>query len=386
MPPTTRRDETADVESALRRENEELRSFIENASLGLHWVGPDGIIQWANAADYRTLGYAREEYVGQHISKFHADRQVIEDILVRLGRGERLVEREARLRCKDGTLRTVIIDSCVLWRDGKFVHTQCFTRDVTRQRQAERASQHLAALVESCEDAIMSQDLRGTILTWNRAAERLYGWAAHEMVGRQIWTLIPDGLRSQEELILARIVAGERVENFETVRRRKDGVLVDVSLTISPIVSEDGRVSGVSRIVRDITERKRAQAAIRRAEEENRHLAEIIESADVAIMGVDLTGRINAWNRGARKLFGYAKSEILGKPLSILAPPEAHEEVSGVIARLRDGGPGRPYEAVRLRKNGSNVRVSITVWPVRSGEGTVVGGSAMLRPVAESGG
>jgi PAS domain S-box-containing protein len=110
---------------------------VENASLGLHWVGPDGIIQWANKAEMQMLGFTAEEYIGHHIADFHADRPVIDDILARLTRGERLCDYEARLKCKDGSIRTVFIDSCVLWEKDKFVHTQCFTRDITERKQAE---------------------------------------------------------------------------------------------------------------------------------------------------------------------------------------------------------------------------------------------------------
>lgn len=118
------------AEAALRQAQEDIRDFLENAVEGLHWVGPDGRILWANRAEAEMLGYSREEYIGRHISDVHADTSVIEDILARLARNEKLVSYPARLRCKDGSLRDVEISSSVLWRDGKFVHTRCFTREV----------------------------------------------------------------------------------------------------------------------------------------------------------------------------------------------------------------------------------------------------------------
>jgi PAS domain S-box-containing protein len=130
------------TEDALRRRKEELTAFAENAPIGLHWVGPDGIILWANTTELEMLGYEPAEYLGHHIAEFHADPAAVDDMLVRLCRGERLRSYEARLRCKSGAIKSVMIDSSAFWDNGRFVHTQCFTHDVTRQKRAE---QQLAA-------------------------------------------------------------------------------------------------------------------------------------------------------------------------------------------------------------------------------------------------
>jgi PAS domain S-box-containing protein len=131
------------ADAASRRERE-LHDFVENATEGLHWAGPDGLILWANRAELDLLGYSREEYIGHHIAEFHADRDVIDDILARLWRNESVHEHEARMRCRDGSIRHVLINSSVLWRDGQFVHTRCFTRDVTDRKRAEEARSQIA--------------------------------------------------------------------------------------------------------------------------------------------------------------------------------------------------------------------------------------------------
>ena len=123
------------AEDELRRSEQELADFFENATVGLHWVGPDGTILRANRAELDMLGYSREEYVGRPIADFHADEDVICDILKRLQAGEKLHEYPARLRCKDGSIKDVLIDSSVMFRDGEFVHTRCFTRDVTERKR-----------------------------------------------------------------------------------------------------------------------------------------------------------------------------------------------------------------------------------------------------------
>jgi PAS domain S-box-containing protein len=127
------------VDEAVYRREREMHDFVENATEGLHWAGPDGIILWANKADYGLLGYAREEYIGHHLAEFHADRDVLEDMLARLSRNEILREHEVRLRCKDGSIRDVVVNSNALWRNGQFVHSHSFTRDVTERKRAETA-------------------------------------------------------------------------------------------------------------------------------------------------------------------------------------------------------------------------------------------------------
>jgi len=136
-----------DALTARERAEEELREFVEAAVVPLHWVGPDGTILWANAAEMQLLGYTPEEYIGRNIREIHADADVIADILARLSRNEKLVEQRARLRAKDGSIRHVLIDSNVYWREGKFEHTCCFTRDVTARKRAEAARDEFLAML-----------------------------------------------------------------------------------------------------------------------------------------------------------------------------------------------------------------------------------------------
>jgi PAS domain S-box-containing protein len=126
---------------------DELSDFIENASIPLHWVDGEGIIIWANQTELDVLGYAKEEYIGFPISNFHADQEVIRDILTRLIDNETLCDYPARLRCKDGSIRHVLINSNVLRKEGKFVHTRCFTRDITEKKQEEQRKQDFVAMV-----------------------------------------------------------------------------------------------------------------------------------------------------------------------------------------------------------------------------------------------
>jgi PAS domain S-box-containing protein len=256
------------AEELLRRKEAELSDFLENANVGLHWVGRDGTILWANKAELELLGYCREEYVGRNIVEFHMDRAVIDDILCRLLSKEQLHGYEARLRCKDGSVKHVLINSNGLWEGEQFVHTRCFTHDITDRKRAEEAQARLAAIVESSDDAIVSKTLDSIIRSWNAGAERLFGYTAAEAVGRSITLIIPPERLDEESMILSRLRRGERVDHFETVRITKDGRRLDISLTISPIHDAEGRIIGASKIARDVTGQKVAERSLRESQEQ----------------------------------------------------------------------------------------------------------------------
>ncbi|MCA1586549.1 MAG: PAS domain S-box protein [Acidobacteria bacterium] len=242
------------------RVDEQLKWCLDHAAEGLHWVGPDGTILWANQTELALLGYAADEYIGRHIAEFHLDPPVIDDILARLTRGETLSHYGARLRHKDGSVRYVQINSKVLWKGDEFLRTQCFTRDVTDQRTAHELARRLAEIVENSDDAIISQDLEGLITSWNPAAQRLYGYSPEEANGESIRLIIPAELQHEEDAIVRRVGHGKHVAPFDTLRRRKDGSLVDVALTVSPIRDQEGKVVGAFKMARDISERKRIEA------------------------------------------------------------------------------------------------------------------------------
>jgi PAS domain S-box-containing protein len=138
--------------------------------------------------------------------------------------------------------------------------------EVAERQQAEKATRMLAAIVESCDDAIVSKDLNGIVTSWNPSAERMFGYQAEEIIGKPINLIIPEELQPDEDMILGKIRRGERIEHFETVRVTKSGKRIDVSLTISPLKDETGGVIGAAKVARDITERKRTDEALRRAE------------------------------------------------------------------------------------------------------------------------
>jgi PAS domain S-box-containing protein len=155
--------------------------------------------------------------------------------------------------------------------------------DITERRRAEQFRLRLSSIVESSEDAIASKDLNGIIATWNRGAERLFGYSADEIIGKPITILIPPERQDEEPLILERIQRGERIDHYETIRRRKDGSLIEISLTVSPVRDADGRIVGASKIARDITERKRKERHIallaREVDHRSKNLLALVQAA-----------------------------------------------------------------------------------------------------------
>jgi PAS domain S-box-containing protein len=166
---------------------------------------------------------------------------------------------------------------------------------------AEERAQQLVFVVESSDDAIISKDLDGIIRTWNSGAERLFGHTASEAIGQPVTILFPPGLEDEEPGILARIRRGERIHHYETVRRRKDGSLLDISLTVSPVRDGTGRIIGASKIARDITDRKEAE---RKLQESEQRLTELLAAIPAAIYTTDAQGKITYFNEAAVEFSG----------------------------------------------------------------------------------
>ena len=379
-------------------------------------------------------------------------------------------------------------------------------KKASSQNKADPANYLLAAIVDSTDDAIISKDLQGTITTWNKAAERIFGWTAAEVIGGPISIIIPPDKGNEELEILQRIGRGERIDHFQTTRVRKDGARIEVSVTISPLTHE-GRIIGASKIARDITEQKRMEheihehrarlqvtlnsigdavivtnangqvdfmnpvaealtgwktadahgqaleavfnivnettrrrvenpavralqegvivglanhtiligkggaeyaiddtaapirsqrtdvlgailvfrdvSAARAGEDFRARLAAIVQSSDDAIVSKDLNGRIASWNPGAVKLFGYTAEEAIGRPISMVIPPERLAEETTILERLRRGERIEHFETVRITKDRRKVEVSLAISPIFDKEGHVIGASKIARDVTD---
>jgi PAS domain S-box-containing protein len=260
-----------------------------------------------------------------------------------------------------------------------------FAQLYRRQRNLEEVNRTLAAVVESSDDAILSKDLNGIIATFNQGAERLFGYKAKEVVGKPITILIPPDRQHEEPEILSRIRRGERVDQYETVRRRKDGTLVDVSLTVSPVKDDRGGIIGASKIARNITERKLSEAKLRNSE---RQLQELIAAIPAAIYTTDAPGKITYYNQAAAELAG--RPPTIGSDEWCLTwklyhpngTPLPYDQCPMAIA-LKEGRAIRNAELVAERPDGTRVPFIPYPTPLRDAAGKIVGAINMLVDISE---
>ncbi|HXR77019.1 MAG TPA: PAS domain S-box protein [Bryobacteraceae bacterium] len=232
--------------------------------------------------------------------------------------------------------------------DGTTVHL-AVTHDVTERKRAERASLLLNAIVDSSEDAIISKDLDGVITSWNKSAERLFGYTAGEALGKTVADLlIPEDRQDEEPNILARLRNGERVDHFETVRRRKDGSLIDISLTISPVKNLEGVIIGASKIARDITESKRIQARLLESEARFRQLADTMPQI---VWTARPDGRVDYYNERWYEFTGFSRVAFEeSNPESILHPDDIEETRRSWYTAVRSGEPYNVEHRFRDRR------------------------------------
>jgi PAS domain S-box-containing protein len=284
------------------------------------------------------------------------------------------VEVGARAYCSKSDLARNLLPIIERTLENRHNHqTDLSSRRFDRSHN-DQASSLLAAIVDSSDDVIISKTLDGIITSWNKSAERVFGYAAKEAVGSHITLIIPKDRFEEENEILARVRRGERIDHFDTVRQRKDGSLIDISLTISPVKDSAGRIVGASKVAREVTERKRAERSVAL-------LAAIVDSSDDAIVSKTLDGIITSWNTSAERTFGYTADEAIGKHVTLIIPCDRWDEEANIIRRLRHGERVDHFQTVRRRKDGSLVDVSLTISPVRDSSGHIIGASKVARDI-----
>ena len=229
-----------------------------------------------------------------------------------------------------------------------------------------QATRLLAAIVESSEDAIVSETLGGIVTSWNNAAERIFGYTAAEMMGQPISLLAPPGRANEIRDILDCIRKGERVEHYRTERRRKDGRIIQISLTVSPIHDGSGRIVGASKIARDITETELAAALLER----EAHLRSILDTIPDGMVVIDDRGIIQSFSATAERMFGFTAEEVCGRNVNMLMPSPYRESHDGYISRYLATGERRIIGLGRVvtaqRKDGSTFPIELAVGEVKA--------------------
>ena len=251
-----------------------------------------------------------------------------------------------------------------------------YVRDITARKRAEETVLRLASIVESSQDAIISKDLGGRVTSWNKGAEQMYGYTAEEMIGKNISSIFPPGHANELPAIMEVLRAGHSIKNFETLRLAKDGRLVAVSLTVSPVFDSEQNIVGASAIAHDITERKIAEEALRRANETS------IYASPVPIVAADTNSHVTMWNLAAAKVFGWTESEVIGKPNPII-PGDEVEEALLLHKRLLAGETLTGMEVRRQRRDGTLLDISLSASPLWDESHNVRGIIGFLTDITE---
>src|SRR6201987_6057533 len=305
------------AEAKLRTSEERYKTLFDLVPVAVYTCDADGFIEEYNQRAVELWG--RDPGRNGQESRFCGSWKIYypdgrpmrheECPMARALRGQKLTSKDLEIIVErpDGKKRHVVpAPRVVTTKRGKIVGAINCLFDITERKRAEAAAMRLAAVVQSSHDAIVGKTLKGIITDWNQGAERIFGYKPKEIVGKSILTLIPRERHSEETQILRRIRHGQSVNHYETIRRHKDGRLIDVSLTISPIKDRKGKIIGVSKIARDITTQKKAKQRL--AEQ-----ARLLDVSTDAIIVRDTEDRITYWNKGATRIYGYTRAEALGK-------------------------------------------------------------------------
>jgi PAS domain S-box-containing protein len=405
----------AQADGPLPQGEETFRLLVEGVrDYAIFLLDPHGLVLTWNAGAERIKGYAAEEVVGQHFSRFYPPEDVQSgkpgrELGVAAATGK--YEEEGWRVRKDGSrFWAGVVLTAVRDEGGALRGFAKVTTDLTERRRAEedarrlleeaaarraaeasaleaersrreerRQREQLRVTLSSIGDAVIVTDASGVVTFLNPVAERLTGWPQREAVGKPLATVFRirnEQTRRPVENPAATVLATGVICGLanHTLLVARDGTERPIDDSGAPVRDEQGHVAGVVLVFRDVTER-------RRAEEARSRLAAIVESSEDAIIGKDLDGLITSWNTGAERLYGYTAEEVIGKPVSILVPPDHPDELPGIMGRLKRGERVEPFETVRVRKGGSRVDVSLTVSPIKNAAGEVVGASAIARDV-----
>jgi PAS domain S-box len=367
------------AEEAIRLSNIYNRSLIEASLDPLVTIGHDGKITDVSNATEQITGYSRNELIGTDFSDYFTEPEK-----ARSGYQQVFTDCEVRnypleIRHKNGHVTPVLYNASV-YRDenSEVIGVFAAARDITAIKKAEEKIQILANAVESSEDAIITKSLEGIVTSWNNGAEKVYGYLTEEVLGKNMSILEPDNTKGETKHLIEKIKQGERVRHYETLRMKKDGTIINVSVTLSPVYDTSGKLVAISTIARDITENKKAEEAIRLSNLYNRSL---IEASLDPMVTIGPDGKITDVNGATEQITGYSRNELIGTDFSdyFTEPEKAFTGYQQVFVH----GEVRDYLLETQHKDGHITPVLYNASVYRDENGEVIGVFAAARDITE---
>jgi len=383
----------------LERSEEKYKHLVEDINDWVFELDENFVYTYSSPKVREILGYEPDEVLGKKLfdlmpeeerSKAIEEFNTIKKEQIPFCGVENIFER------KDGSY--VVLETCgrpFFDEKGNLKGYRAVSRDITARKQAEEKLAYLAGITEHSVDAIVSLDLEGKIVSWNKGAEMMFGYTESEITGKPLWTIMPEGFCEECKENFKKAAREGYVRDIETVRIAKDGRLVLVDQTLSAIYNSKGEHIGYVAIMRDITKRKEAEEKLKKAykeleekteellksQKELKYLANIVENSNDAIYSVSLEGTITSWNKTAEKLFGWTREEIIGMTADVLLPEEIKNETSFIIQKIKKGVKHISFETKRLTKDGAIIDVDVTVSPIVDESGKPTGFSVIARDI-----
>ena len=368
------------MEEALRFSNVYNRSLIEASLDPLVTIGYDGKITDVNEATEQVTGYSRSELISTDFTNYFTDP-------VKAKKGYQEVFKEGfvfdyalEIQNKNGYITPVLYNASVYQDEsGEVIGVFAAARDVTKLKKADEKIQALANAVESSNDAIITESLDGTIKSWNMGARKIYGYSAEEILGKDVSILEPDDLKGEIKRLIEKTKQEERIQHYETLRLKKDGTVINVSITLSPIFDLSGKFVAISCIGRDITDGKAAEEKLRESEEKYRN---IVETANEGILIIDDEAVVTYANKKLTNMLGYSLEEGIGKPIWSFVNEESKDVVKLNLEKSRQG-INDSYELKLIKKDGSSAWIHLSYKAFFNKDGRFVGSLSMLTDITE---
>ena len=368
------------AEEALRLSNIYNRSLIEASLDPLVTIGHDGKITDVNISTELVTGYSRDELIGTDFTNYFTDPDKAKKEYQEVFREGFVSDYALEIQHKGGR-RTPVLYNASIYMDesGEVIGIFAAARDITKLKKADEKIQVLANAVESSNDAIVTESLDGTIESWNMGAKKIYGYSAEEILGKDASILEPDNLKGEIKHLIEKTKQEEKIQHYETLRLKKDGTVINVSITLSPIFDSSGKFVAISCIGRDITEGKDAEEKLRESEEKYRN---IVETANEGILIIDNEALVTYANKKLTDMLGYSLEEGIGRPIWGFVSDKSEEVVKLNLEKNRQG-INDSYELQLIKKDGSFLWTHLSYKALFNKDGKFVGSLSMLTDITE---